>query len=58
MPVMSVGGTASFGANLAPQIRPLVNQLHSVMIEDCGHYIAEEKPERLITELMNFFSGS
>lgn len=58
MPVLTVGGTASFGANLAPQIRPLVKNLKSVMIEECGHYIAEEKPEQLITELLHFFSGS
>jgi hypothetical protein len=42
MPVLTVGGTASFGANLAPQIHPLVEQMHSVMIEECGHYLAEE----------------
>ncbi len=55
MPVLTVGGTASFGANLAPQIRPLVENLHSIMIEDCGHYLAEEQPEKLSSELLNFF---
>ena len=58
MPVLTVGGTASFGANLAPQIKPLVNQLHSVMIESCGHYVAEEQPEKLINELLNFFKST
>ncbi len=55
MPVLTVGGTASFGADLAPEVRPLVENLQSVMIEDCGHYVAEEKPERVIEELLNFF---
>ncbi len=25
------------------------------MIENCGHYIAEEQPERLVDELLRFF---
>ena len=56
MPVLTVGGTASFGANLAPEIRPLVENLRSVMIDECGHYLAEEKPERVIEELHRFFN--
>lgn len=56
MPVLTIGGTASFGANLAPQIEPLVERLQSVMIEDCGHYLAEERPERVASELLEFFS--
>lgn len=38
MPVLTVGGTASFGANLEPEIRPLVENLRSVMIDECGHF--------------------
>ena len=36
MPVLTIGGIASFGAHLEGQIRPLVEHLHSVMIDDCG----------------------
>ncbi len=54
MPVLTVGGTASFGANLAPQIKPLVEQMESVMIEECGHYLAEEQPERVSEVLLRF----
>jgi pimeloyl-ACP methyl ester carboxylesterase len=25
------------------------------MIEDCGHYLAEERPDRLLDELLRFF---
>ena len=56
MPVLTVGGTASFGANLEPEIKPLVENLRSVMIDECGHYLAEEKPERVIEELLRFFN--
>ena len=57
MPVLTVGGTASFGADLEGEIRPLANNLRAVMIEDCGHYLAEEQPERLLKELLSFLRG-
>ena len=57
MPVLTVGGTASFGAELAGQIRPLAQDLRSVMIDDCGHYLAEEQPERVADELLTFLGG-
>ncbi len=56
MPVLTIGGTASFGANLEPEIRPLVENLRSVMIDQCGHYLAEEQPQRVIEELRRFFN--
>ena len=54
MPVLTIGGVASFGRNLEPEIRPLAKHLRSVMIEDCGHYLAEERPEKLTEELLRF----
>jgi pimeloyl-ACP methyl ester carboxylesterase len=56
MPVMTVGGVASFGAALKGQVEPLVDRLQHVMIEDCGHYIAEEQPAKLADELLRFFA--
>ena len=56
MPVMTVGGTASFGAALRDQVAPLVEHHRHEMIEDCGHYLAEEQPQRL-TELLLDFIG-
>ena len=58
MPVMTMGGTASFGANLEGQIEPLVKKLHAVMIDECGHYLAEEQPARVVDELLRFFAGN
>ena len=55
MPVLTVGGKASSGAALAAQIQPLAEHVKSVMIEHCGHYIAEEQPDQLIDELLRFF---
>ena len=55
MPVLTVGGRASAGDGLALQIQPLAEHVQSVVIEHCGHYIAEEQPERLLDELLRFF---
>ncbi len=57
MPVLSIGGSASFGGPLEAQVAPLVTDHRHVIIEECGHYLAEEKPERLADELLNFFAG-
>ena len=42
-------GTARFGADLEAEIRPLAKNLRAVTIGACGHYLAEEQPERLVT---------
>lgn len=55
MPVLSVGGTASFGADLEGEIAPLALDHRHVMIDECGHYLAEEQPERLVEHLLAFF---
>ncbi len=55
MPVLTLGGTASFGADLEGEIRPLAKHMRAIMIENCGHYLAEEQPERVIDELLRFF---
>lgn len=56
MPVLTIGGTASFGAHLEPEVRPLAVNMRSVMINECGHYLAEERPERLTEELLRFLN--
>ena len=56
MPVMTMGGTASFGAGLKAQVEPLVEHLRHVMIDECGHYLAEEQPARVADELLRFFA--
>lgn len=55
MPVLTIAGAASAGDQLARQIRPLVENLSTVVIDRCGHYIAEERPEALLEHLLAFF---
>jgi NADPH:quinone reductase len=54
MPVLTIGGTASFGERLEGQIKPLAAQVQSIMIDQCGHYLAEEQPGRVIDAFLNF----
>ncbi len=56
MPVLTVGGGASFGAHLEPEVRPLAERMRSVMLDECGHYLAEKQPERLTEELLAFLA--
>ncbi len=56
MPVLTIGGAASFGANLEPEVRPLAQNMRSVLLEECGHYLAEERPEQLTNELLGFLA--
>ena len=54
MPVLTIAGSASAGEGLEPSIRPLAEHVRGVVIEECGHYLAEERPERLTEELLRF----
>ena len=56
MPVLTVAGAASAGDHLERQVFPLVEDLTSVVIERCGHYIAEERPQELVDHLLAFFA--
>ncbi len=55
MPVLTVAGSASAGAELEVAVRPLTECMRAAVIENCGHYLAEEQPERLVDELLRFF---
>ena len=58
VPVLTVAGAASAGDRLAEQVRPLVEDLSAIVIDRCGHYIAEERPDALLEHLLAFFGRS
>ncbi len=57
MPVLSVAGAASAGDHLERQLRQFANDLTPIVIDRCGHYIAEERPDVLLRVLHDFFAG-
>jgi pimeloyl-ACP methyl ester carboxylesterase/quinol monooxygenase YgiN len=57
IPVLAVGGANVFGSEVADNLRSAATDLHEVVVADCGHYVAEERPQE-IAELIADFLGS
>ena len=55
MPVLTLAGEHSVGGMLETSIKPLASHVRGVVIERCGHYLAEEQPEAVSAELLKFF---
>ena len=58
MPVLTVAGVASAGDRLEQQMQPIADNLTTIVIDECGHFIAEEQPEALLKHLFGFFGGA
>jgi pimeloyl-ACP methyl ester carboxylesterase len=56
MPVLAIGGAASYGAHVGDAMRPLANDVQSVVISGAGHWIAEENPDELLLALGVFLA--
>ena len=55
MPVLALGGERGFGAATKISMEQLAHDVRGGVIERCGHWIAEEQPEHLIKQLLEFF---
>ncbi|GAP97991.1 alpha/beta fold hydrolase [Leptolyngbya sp. NIES-2104] len=57
MPVLVLAGARSPLGNAAYQVmQTLATDVQGEVIADCGHWIAEEQPDVLLTHLMSFFA--
>ncbi|MGW6483961.1 alpha/beta fold hydrolase [Streptomyces sp. NPDC055059] len=54
LPVLAVGGALWSGANAAHTMRLAADDVTEVVLDDCGHYPAEEQPARF-TEILEDF---
>ncbi len=54
VPVRAVGGDACVGTIAAGSLRMVADDVEEVVIEQCGHSVAEDRPERLIERLEAF----
>ena len=54
MPVLTVGASLSFKDILAARTPELAEHVRSIVIPECGHYLAEEQPDRLTAALLPF----
>lgn len=57
MPVLALGGNKSFGRGMEclESVQRVAENVRGGVIEDCGHWLAEEQPDTLARELMAFF---
>ena len=57
IPILAVGGEQAQGANMGKAMQKIANStVEAVSIADCGHYIAEEMPEKFIDLATNFLN--
>ena len=56
-PVLALGGAGSLGASVAEQMRRVAQNVEEGVIEQCGHFIPEEKPEELVRRFRAFSSS-
>ena len=56
MPVLAIGGAKAFGRGeeTLASLRRVATDVRGGVMHDCGHWIAEEQPERLTAELLHF----
>ena len=57
MPVLAVGARASLGEQVATQVRGYADTVTGEVVEDCGHWLFEERPAELSALVLPFLRG-
>jgi pimeloyl-ACP methyl ester carboxylesterase len=55
MPVLALGGERGFAETALRSMQQLAEDVRGGVIERCGHWIPEERPEYLLDQLLKFF---
>lgn len=55
MPVLALGGSMSFRSGVQHSCEQVANDVRGGIIEGCAHWVAEEQPEALTGQLLEFF---
>jgi pimeloyl-ACP methyl ester carboxylesterase len=56
MPVLAIGGEASYGAAVGEAMKALADDVQTVVIPGTGHWVAEEAPEETLAALTAFLA--
>jgi len=56
VPVLALGGDASFGDKTRELLTTVVENVQGGVVPDCGHFIPEEQPEELVRLLTAFWA--
>jgi pimeloyl-ACP methyl ester carboxylesterase len=54
MPVLAIGGSKSFGQSMAEVAAQFAEHVTGAVPERCGHWIPEERPEWLLSQIVSF----
>jgi pimeloyl-ACP methyl ester carboxylesterase len=54
MPVLAIGGAESSGEGPAATMKLVADDVQTLVIPDCGHWLAEQAPEVLLTVVTEF----
>jgi pimeloyl-ACP methyl ester carboxylesterase len=58
MPVLAIGGEASFGSMMATVMRFAATEVEEAIIPASGHWIMEENPSATVKLVTDFLKGS
>lgn len=56
VPVLAIGGEASFGEHVADAVRVVADDVQRVVIPGTGHFVAEEAPDEMLAALTAFLA--
>jgi pimeloyl-ACP methyl ester carboxylesterase len=56
MPVLAIGGAQSSGAMVEDTMRLVADDVQGLVIPDCGHWVAEQAPEAMLTAISAFLA--
>ncbi len=56
MPVLAIGGEASFGTHVADALALVADDVQGVVIPGTGHFVAEESPDEMLDALTAFLA--
>lgn len=54
MPVLAIGGSTGLGASMEVSAKQAAKNVQSSVIERCGHYVPEERPDELLAVVLPF----
>jgi pimeloyl-ACP methyl ester carboxylesterase len=56
MPVLAIGGAASFGEHVGQALQLVADDVQRVVIPDTGHFVAEQAPDEMLAALTAFLA--
>jgi pimeloyl-ACP methyl ester carboxylesterase len=56
--VLAVGGEESGGEGPVNTVKLVADDVQTLVIPDCGHWLAEQAPEKLLAALTGFLSAT